>query len=57
MKVRDDRGPILVVSTLCMVHNALGRLYLAAVIPFHKFGLRKLMARGRGTASLAIFVP
>ena len=44
-KVRDDGSPSVVVSTLCMVHNAFGRLYLAAVIPFHKFGLRQLMAR------------
>jgi hypothetical protein len=45
MKIRDDSGPSVVVSTLCMVHNAFGRLYLAGVIPFHKFGLRKLLAR------------
>ena len=52
MKVRDDRGPSVVVSTLCMVHNAFGRLYLAAVIPFHKFGLRKLMVSAVATRSL-----
>ena len=45
MKVRDDNEPSVVVSTLCLVHNTFGRLYLAAVIPFHKFGLRKLLAR------------
>jgi hypothetical protein len=44
-KVRDDSGLSVVVSTLCIVHNAFGRLYLATVIPFHKFGLRNLMAR------------
>ena len=26
MKVRDDSGPSVVVSTLCTVHNAFGRL-------------------------------
>jgi hypothetical protein len=52
MKIRDDRGLSVVVSTLCMVHNAFGRLYLAAVIPFHKFGLRKLMVRAVATRSL-----
>ena len=31
MKVRDDSGLSVVMSTLCMVHNAFGRLYLAAV--------------------------
>lgn len=45
MKVHDDSGFGVVVSTLCRVNNVFGRLYLAAVIPFHKFGLRKLMAR------------
>ena len=51
-KVRDDGGPSVVVSTLCMVHNAFGRLYLAAVIPFHKFGLRQLMARAAAAQRL-----
>ena len=44
MKVRDGNGPSVVVSTLCMVHNRFGRYYLSSVTPFHKFGLRKLMA-------------
>lgn len=44
MKVRDGNGPAVVVSTLCMVHNRFGRHYLSAIVPFHKFGLRKLMA-------------
>ena len=34
----------VVVSTLCMVHNKFGRYYLASIIPFHKFGLLRLMA-------------
>ena len=33
-----------VVSTLCMVHNRFGQYYLSSITPFHKFGLRKLMA-------------
>ena len=44
MKVRDGAGLSVVVSTLCMVHNRFGRYYLSSVTPFHKFGLRKLMA-------------
>jgi hypothetical protein len=44
--LRDDAGaPAVVVSTVCHVRNAFGRAYLAAVIPFHKFGLRTLLAR------------
>ena len=57
-KVRDDSGLSVVVSTLCIVHNAFGRFYLAAVISFHTFGLRNLMARAvDARASLATFVP
>jgi hypothetical protein len=44
MKVRDGDGPSVVVSTLCMVHNHFGRYYLSSITPFHKYGLRKLMA-------------
>jgi len=43
MKVHDD-GPSVVVSTLCMVHNKFGQYYLSSITPFHKFGLRRLMA-------------
>jgi hypothetical protein len=43
MKMHDDR-PSVVVSTLCMVHNKFGQYYLSSVAPFHKFGLRRLMA-------------
>jgi len=43
MKVHDD-GPSVVVSTLCMVHNKFGQYYLSLITPFHKFGLRRLIA-------------
>jgi hypothetical protein len=44
MKVHDGTRPSVVVSTLCVVHNRFGQHYLSSVIPFHKFGLRRLMA-------------
>ena len=44
MKVHDGTRPSVVVSTLCMVRNKFGQYYLSSIIPFHKFGLRKLMA-------------
>ena len=44
MKVRDSGGASVVISTVCAVHNQFGRHYLSTVIPFHKFGVRKLMA-------------
>jgi hypothetical protein len=43
MKVHEGMTPSVVVSTLCMVHNKLGQYYLSSIIPFHKFGLRRLM--------------
>jgi len=41
MKVHDGVRPSVVV---CMAHNKFGRYYLSSIIPFHKFGLRRLMA-------------
>jgi hypothetical protein len=35
---------VATVSTICNVHNIYGRLYLRLIIPFHKFGLRRLLA-------------
>ena len=43
MKIQDD-SPCVIVSTLCMVHNRFGQYYLSAITPFHKVGLRSLMA-------------
>jgi hypothetical protein len=44
MKMHDGIRPSVVVSTLCMIHNKFGQYYLSSIIPFHKFGLRRLMA-------------
>ncbi|RZN34289.1 hypothetical protein CWO90_07700 [Bradyrhizobium sp. Leo121] len=44
MKVRDGSGPSVAVSTLCMFHSRFGWHYLSSITPFHRFGLRKLMA-------------
>ncbi len=35
----------VVVSTLCTVHNVFGKLYLFVIIPFHKWGVRRLISR------------
>jgi hypothetical protein len=34
-----------VVSTICTTHNAFGKVYLALVIPFHKWGVQRLMSQ------------
>ena len=44
LKVPDGDKMSVVVSTICMVHNLAGKLYLLIVVPFHKYGVRKLMA-------------
>ena len=44
MKVRENGKPSVIVSTICTVNNMFGSLYLSSIIPFHKFGVRKLIA-------------
>ena len=44
LKVPDGDRTSVVVSTICTVHNLTGKLYLFFVVPFHRYGVRKLMA-------------
>jgi hypothetical protein len=44
LKVPDGDGTSVVVSTICTVHNLSGKLYLFFIVPFHRHGIRKLMA-------------
>ena len=44
LKVLDGDRTSVVVSTICTVHNLAGKLYLFFVVPFHRHGVRKLMA-------------
>lgn len=37
-------GGDAVFSTICNVHNTFGKAYLAGVIPFHTWGVRKLIS-------------
>ena len=48
LKMSDGDRPSVVVSTVCTVHNLSGRLYLFFVVPFHRYGVRKLMANAPG---------
>lgn len=45
--LKEDRGvgASAVVSTVCTTHNAFGKVYLLLVIPFHKWGVQRLMSR------------
>ena len=44
LKLPDGDRPSVVVSIICTVHNLTGKLYLFFVVPFHRYGVRKLMA-------------
>jgi hypothetical protein len=44
LKLSDGEGMSVVVSTICTVHNLAGKVYLFFVVPFHRYGVRKLMA-------------
>jgi len=44
LKLPDGDGSSVVVSTVCTIHNLSGKLYLFFVVPFHRYGVRKLMA-------------
>ena len=39
----------VLVSTVCVVHNTFGKVYLFCIIPFHKRGVRRLI-RAAGEA-------
>ena len=44
LKMPGADGTSVVVTTICTVHNLSGKLYLSLVVPFHRYGVRKLMA-------------
>jgi len=44
LRVADGETASVVVSTLCTVHNAFGKLYLFFVVPFHKWGVQRLIS-------------
>ena len=44
LKEREGDRTSIVVSTVCMVHNLSGKIYLLFVVPFHRYGVQKLMA-------------
>jgi Protein of unknown function (DUF2867) len=33
----------VVISTICTVHNLVGKIYLFVIVPFHRTGVRSLM--------------
>jgi len=49
VSVFRDTRPRIVLSTAVMTHSAFGRAYLVTILPFHRFGVAKLL----GDASAA----
>jgi Protein of unknown function (DUF2867) len=45
LRVREAGIEKVILSTLVVTHNAFGRLYLRLVRPFHRYGLRRLIAQ------------
>jgi len=43
LRLMDGERASVVVSTVCTVHNAIGRLYLFFIVPFHKWGVQRLI--------------
>ena len=44
LKAGNGETASVVVSTLCTVHNWFGKLYLFFIVPFHKWGVQRLMS-------------
>ena len=45
MRRSHEGSARVTVTTLCHVHNLAGRIYLFFIVPFHRFGVRSLIAR------------
>ncbi len=38
-------SPCVVVSTVCIVHNWFGKVYLFFIVPFHRWGVKHIISR------------
>ena len=44
LKITDTNPAMVIVTTICQVHNLFGKLYLFFVVPFHKWGVKKILS-------------
>lgn len=44
LKELGGSSATVVVSTVCDVHNRFGKVYLFFIVPFHRWGVRKLLS-------------
>jgi hypothetical protein len=47
LKELNGEAMSAVISTVCTTHNRFGRVYLVFIIPFHKWGVRRLISRAQ----------
>ena len=52
LKEAGASAPCAVISTVCVVHNWFGRVYLFFVVPFHKWGVRWLISNALAAGRL-----
>ena len=52
LRMFDGETDSVVVSTVCTVHNLFGKIYLFFVVPFHKWGVQKLIANAAAAGRL-----
>ena len=52
LRMTENSRTSVVVTTVCDVHNTFGKAYLLFVVPFHKWGVRSLMARAVASGRL-----
>ena len=43
LRTTDHGGCDVVVSTVCNTHNTFGKIYLFFIVPFHKWGVQRLI--------------
>ena len=44
LRLMDGNAESVVVSTVCSVHNLAGQIYLFFIVPFHRTGVKSLLA-------------
>jgi uncharacterized protein DUF2867 len=52
LRVTDGDDESVVLSTICSVHNLTGKIYLFFIVPFHRTGVRSLLANAVATRRL-----
>lgn len=52
LRERNGTTASVTVSTVCVTHNRFGKVYLFFVIPFHKWGVRKLLSNAMAAGRL-----